>query len=1035
MRIIEDRATTPSKNRHVLRALMALSVLVAVVVPQFVCGRRADGGRRRLVAAVDTSGKRVVTGRLSAGFAYAPVERTRGGLSSSDLQLAAAVFGLKVSPDDPDDARTLAAASLVAGDVDAAITILESTLARETGAFDPLQAITASRDTATLCDLSAAYYERGTRQEEMLDLMSAVESAQRAWNLQRSGAIAFNRALAIESLGLRDEARAAWTDALMLGGEPGWVEEANEHLRRLDTAGRLDEWQRVSASLGELPPGELAALARRYPHEINRHYLLGSLLPRWGAEVVSHDRAGAMKLRALASELATIATKAVADDLLLRVVSSLTDADAPAVVLFGEALAATNAGERVRLLSDAETILRRGRSLFADVVTWERVRSLHGVDDFAGARAEAERLARSTASPWLRAHAETNFGLNILALGQPYEALLAQRRAIAGFRQVGDTAGVIASQNLLAEALDYLGDSDLAWRERRTAMRLLAGEGKAADRLLHILSACGRSAVDSGHHAAAELWFRRLILAARARKASSFEISGLIWRGVVAARSNDPQRAARFFDSADELAVSQTATDHMRSNIDFTRAVSLANSAGDKAEAVERALAYAAKTGNGFRRARLVLERARVEAAAGRMEDAERVLRDGIAATVAEGNTIAEAGFRGRHFDARWELYEELLRIVSRHDVDEAFLIAEELKLGALLPDAARLPAVRAGRYVSVVDADTAVVAYSLLSDLAIVSVLRRGGVVHQVLPLDRASLERDVGQFTNALQRDELPRNAARDLYTRVLAPVAEHLAGVSDLVIIPDGPLNYLPFAALCDSGGRFLVERFVISTSPSMAMYFDDVSPAPPAAQPLVVIGDPAFDRQVFPDLERLPGAESEARAVATMVGNAQLFIGPTATADVVRDACTSGASLHYAGHSAANERRPELSALILAPDGQAGTLPLFELRQLRCRSPLVVFGSCSSALQRSSKAAAASLVSAMLSAGTGAVVGSLWDVNDGASLRFIQFFHRQLAAGQRPATALRAAQVDAISSMGAVPWAVWAAFRISGRKAAL
>ena len=69
--------------------------------------------------------------------------------------------------------------------------------------------------------------------------------------------------------------------------------------------------------------------------------------------------------------------------------------------------------------------------------------------------------------------------------------------------------------------------------------------------------------------------------------------------------------------------------------------------------------------------------------------------------------------------------------------------------------------------------------------------------------------------------------------------------------------------------------------------------------------------------------------------------------------------------------------------------------------------------------------------MNSAGVPAVVASQWAIEDEETSAFFVAFHERVARGERPASALRATQVERIGGSGAREPSAWAAFQIFGR----
>jgi tetratricopeptide (TPR) repeat protein len=117
-----------------------------------------------------------------------------------------------------------AAAALIAGDPDRAITILEAASS------------TTPTDAKIASDLSAAYLLRADRQKNKADASKALAAANRALEIDRLLPEAlFNRALALQIIGQNEDARAAWQAYLTIDDRSGWADEARARLRILST--------------------------------------------------------------------------------------------------------------------------------------------------------------------------------------------------------------------------------------------------------------------------------------------------------------------------------------------------------------------------------------------------------------------------------------------------------------------------------------------------------------------------------------------------------------------------------------------------------------------------------------------------------------------------------------------------------------------------------------------------------------------------------------------------------------------------------
>jgi CHAT domain-containing protein len=143
------------------------------------------------------------------------------------------------------------------------------------------------------------------------------------------------------------------------------------------------------------------------------------------------------------------------------------------------------------------------------------------------------------------------------------------------------------------------------------------------------------------------------------------------------------------------------------------------------------------------------------------------------------------------------------------------------------------------------------------------------------------------------------------------------------------------------------------------------------------------------------------------------------------------------VHFATHGILDAERPELSALVLSllderGQPQDGFLRAHEIYNLNLPAELVVLSACETGLGKQVKGEGlVGLTRGFMYAGAPRVVVSLWNVNDRATSELMaKFYQKMLRGGQRPAAALRAAQVEMWRSS---PWPspyYWAAFVLQG-----
>ena len=101
------------------------------------------------------------------------------------------------------------------------------------------------------------------------------------------------------------------------------------------------------------------------------------------------------------------------------------------------------------------------------------------------------------------------------------------------------------------------------------------------------------------------------------------------------------------------------------------------------------------------------------------------------------------------------------------------------------------------------------------------------------------------------------------RQLYRELIRPVRATglLEGKTRLVIVPHAELHYLPFAALIDdeTPTTFLVQRYVVSVTPSAAVWAGARSAPPGGGSGILAMG---------PRLEQLPGSREEIAGIARL-----------------------------------------------------------------------------------------------------------------------------------------------------------------------
>jgi CHAT domain-containing protein len=248
----------------------------------------------------------------------------------------------------------------------------------------------------------------------------------------------------------------------------------------------------------------------------------------------------------------------------------------------------------------------------------------------------------------------------------------------------------------------------------------------------------------------------------------------------------------------------------------------------------------------------------------------------------------------------------------------------------------------------------------------------------------------------------------------------------GVDTLVLVPDGILRTIPFAALND-GQRFLVERYAVATAPGLRLV--DPRPLMPEARRTLAAGL-SQRRQGFPALPsvaaELDGIRRLQRGTTTLLDSA--FLRPRFARELQDTRYTM---VHIASHGQFGSDPSQ--TFVLAYDGQLtlddleSSIKLSRFRELGIE--LLVLSACQTAA--GDDRAALGLAGLALKAGARSALATLWFISDEASAALVLEFYRQLQTGTlSKARALQAAQRSMLKDPVLGHPAYWAPFLLIG-----
>ena len=367
----------------------------------------------------------------------------------------------------------------------------------------------------------------------------------------------------------------------------------------------------------------------------------------------------------------------------------------------------------------------------------------------------------------------------------------------------------------------------------------------------------------------------------------------------------------------------------------------------------------------------------------------------------------------------------------------KAFDISERSRARALLDAVAGRAEVGNGEAVALdaatlqamLKADEVVVAYHALPDRLVAWVLSSEGVREATLPVavKRADLARLVDAYRDALINLKPATDVGDKIGTLLLAPL--DIPAGKRIIIVPHGPLHYLPFQAL-RLDGQYLIERNPISIAPSISIAARLAERTPTVAAQLVAFGNPTINPDVA---DPLPGAEREVHALSQQFPGATLFFKEQANKTNFQGSAPNARLLHVAAHAVADTLDPLHSKVLLADEnGQPNYLEAKDVMGMDLKgTALIALSACESGLGRVEDGdEVLGFTRSFLSAGTSTLLASLWPVSDAATETLMTTLYDDLAKGEQVQDAMRDAQRAVLANPETAHPFFWAPFNLIG-----
>jgi CHAT domain-containing protein/Flp pilus assembly protein TadD len=262
------------------------------------------------------------------------------------------------------------------------------------------------------------------------------------------------------------------------------------------------------------------------------------------------------------------------------------------------------------------------------------------------------------------------------------------------------------------------------------------------------------------------------------------------------------------------------------------------------------------------------------------------------------------------------------------------------------------------------------------------------------------------------------------QQLHQILIAPIADLLPKDPNerVIFIPQASLFLVPFPALQDEQGNYLVEKHTILTAPAIQV-LDLTRKQKHNTQNLtgdvLVVGNPTMPKiqfgELVANLTPLPGAEREANQIADFF-NTEALTGSQATKATVMEKMQQARIIHLATHGLLHDFKGfgVPGAIALAPSGKPddvidGLLTAGEIFDMKLSADLVVLSACDTGRGDITGDGVIGLSRSLISAGVPSILVSLWAVNDNSTAFLMTEFYRNLQQTPDKAVALRQAML--------------------------
>jgi tetratricopeptide (TPR) repeat protein len=1021
------------------RVLLALPVVAAAAL--FVMWSRppvVTNGMQAVVVASAALDYRPSLARLSGDFPFREAKARLRGRDHEDPRSASASLWTVIERlrQDAGQRHALGVSYLLVGRPTNAVATLEQTLRSATNQHGELaEAIRRSRDAALLNDLAATYLALDDPTLQPL----ALESVQRAWAIERTPAIAWTRAVVIDTYHIRERAVPAWRDYMALEPRSQWSAFAHRRLNDLLQPTDAELWPAARERLAAAGNDDPALLrdVDRFRQEV-RLWCEDELLPKWGYAILRGDPSAnsrLAKIKALGGAL----ERASGEREIAEAVAAIKKADGEVLRQVAKGHAAYGAGmlaerqstvkEAIDEMGIAATALDPRATPFASRARMEYAGMLYSDSQYRQALAKLQQLEKDCGarlSSAGRGRLETLLAVTFTNVGSYKEAADHYARGIEAYRSIGERDYESALLIRLADALNFLGNKAGARQYLQHGLKLQerTGDSKHGH---YAMATAAFHALEAGQQAQAGLFLDALVENDAAVGDVSRTCTAAMWRSAYRHRMGLSKPAEA------DLAVAQRACGSIADRsvrkrqlayLEVAKAFGADGSSIEPLTGLDEAIRYFNGSDNRIWLSTAYFARARRLARRGDIAGAEQDYQAAVRETDANREKIDERLLRVSFTATADEITDGYVEFLLRQGRErDAFETSDRRRVRELVDSpTARWRGTGPEELVSDVQsalpAGTALVEYRVLRDGIIAWVVTPDHFETFVLP----------SALADVITAADNVQSSASFLYDALIRPLEPAVAGAKALLVVPDDELEHVAFSALHDGArGRSLLVAYATAITPSAALFVRSRArwrERSTGHEQVLVVKAAAGGTGVA----ALPDAAGEAESITRLYRDARIVDGSVATASSLLREFEEATILQFAGHTVA-DTDPSSRALRL------GESPLARLTMediadaVMPKMRLVYLSACETDSGPVLKSEGSiTIARSFFAAGVPLVVGTLWPIDDGAARLAARIFHERLLRGDTPAESLRQAQL--VLMHDGVPFRDWASLRLIG-----